>query len=155
MRSKYSNRLMIALAVFLAGGCAAEKSAFRIRFGRAQIQFADGGQPYQILAEETTVVARDLSNRSGLGFAVDPPNGDLYEIYSVHRLPKIPASFKSTAEIFLTADGRLQTKTDSVSGPRMCSYGFDPDDPIGTYEIEVFVNGRLAGQASISVVNGE
>ena len=131
--------------------CATSPTAFKVDFGRAGIIW-EGSQPRQALVEKTAVVPRDVNGLTAIGFEIHPPDSEPYQVYSVHYLPgaKVPAPLPAGFEP--VGNGGIKTSTDTVVGPRVFSFGFDETDPLGLYRIEVFVNGQLAGEASIEVV---
>jgi hypothetical protein len=140
---------LAALPVLLS--CATSPTGYTVDFGRAGLAW-EGTQPHQILVERTSVVPRDVGGYTALGFEIHPPGDEPYQVYSVHYLPeaRVPAPLPDGFEA--VANGGIKTSTDTVVGPRVFSFGFDETDPLGLYRIEVFVNGRLAGEASIQVV---
>ena len=132
-------------------GCATSPTAFKVDFGRAGIVW-EGSQPRQALVEKTTVVPRDVNGLTALGFEIHPPSSEPYQVYSVHYLPgsRVLTPLPKGFEPF--GNGGIKTSTDTVVGPRVFSFGFDETDPLGLYRIEVFVNGQLAGEGSLEVV---
>jgi hypothetical protein len=135
----------------MAVACAPKDSGVDVKFGRVGILW-EGSQPHQALIEETTLVSRDVDGETALGFAVYPSSDEPYEVYSIHHLPELPADLGSSDTLTLTGDGRIRTDTEKAHGPRVFSFGFDEGDPVGTYKIDVYVNDRLVGSASIDVV---
>jgi hypothetical protein len=139
------------LSVSMGIACATKDPAFDVKFGQVGIRW-EGSQPYQALIEETKVVPRDVGGDTALGFVIYPTSDQPYEVYSIHHLPALPKDLGSSGTLTLTDDGGIQTDTETARGPRVFSFGFDEGDPLGTYEIDVYVNNRLVGSASIKVV---
>ncbi|MDB6062002.1 MAG: hypothetical protein JWM78_2105 [Verrucomicrobiaceae bacterium] len=95
------------------------------------------------------------SRTSGFCFIVDPPSQNRYQVYSVHHLPKAPATLTGDfAKLSpLAAISGIQTETSSVDGIRPFCFEFNPGDPIGNYQIEVFINGNLTTTLNLNVVS--
>jgi hypothetical protein len=96
------------------------------------------------LIEETDVVPRDVGGETGLGFEIRPSSSDPYQVYSIHHLPAAGSPGVS---------GELvRTEPEEVKGARVFSFGFDEGDPVGIYQIDVFVDDRLVRSAAVEVV---
>jgi hypothetical protein len=138
---------LLALAVLL--GCVSTAPRYEVRFGRGGI-LMDGEQPRQYLLEETTIVPRDVDGMTGICFSIRPPDDEIYETYSVHYLPSPPGDDDPQAS---RPDGGIVMPTERVRGERLFSWGFDDNDPLGPYRIQVFVNGSLVAEKTIEVVD--
>lgn len=104
---------------------------------------------------ETNTISMDPSRKPGFCFIVDPPNPSQYQVYSVHHLPKAPAALtgdfaKSSPQAAVSG---IQTETSVVNGIRPFCFEFNSGDPIGDYQIEVFINGNLNTTLNLNVVS--
>ena len=120
-----------------------------MRFGRAGVS-RDADGPYPTLLDESDVVPRQVDGVSGIGFVVIPSSAAPYSVYSVHRLPGAPRTVGKSLD--LQPDGSFRTRAESAQGACLFSFAFDADDPLGTYGIDVYVDGRLVRSAEIRVV---
>jgi len=114
----------------------------------------DGQQPLLRLAREESRISRRHPENETFGFLLEPLQGQAVEVALVHYLPAPPARLGSEFE---GADPKaavtgLRGKQEIVREARYFDIGIDPDDPLGRYRIEVFVNGSLEDIVTFEVV---
>ena len=104
--------------------------------------------------QETRTISADPRGRPGWCFIVDPPTDAPYEVYSIHYLPvppgKLTGEFKEESPD--RAVGGLKTEIKRVDGVRPFCFDFHAGDPVGEYQIEVFVDGALKTTLRLQVV---
>lgn len=142
---------LTALIMLVAArhGLAGERQAFKVKAGLLEAATTSATR-----LRETAEVTMDPARRPGWCFLVDPPDGQRYEVYSVHHLPGAP---KSLARDFQgiapdRAVGGIKTNVEQVDGTRTFCFDFNAGDPLGEYRVEVFINGTLQTTLRLNVV---
>ena len=104
---------------------------------------------------ETNKVTMDPSRNPGFCFLVDPPNDKPYQIYSIHYLPQKPESLKGEFKRYNLAKATQGIKTieKHVKGIRSFCFDFHAGDPLGNYQIKIFINKILNSIVELEAIS--
>jgi hypothetical protein len=143
---------LITLPAFCPGA-ASGRQDFMVKAGVMEPAAAGKAAGKDVL-RETAIVTLEPSRRPGWCFLVDPPNDERYEVYSIHHLPGTPKSLGGDFLGQSAAPGAAGIKTDVRSGDGIQVFCFDfhSGDPLGEYQVEVFINRALKTTIRLQVV---
>jgi hypothetical protein len=153
MKNKFAILNMLVLVIALLSpitGIASDERDFIIKYGVMEPSSAMKDR-----LRETQEISMDPSRRPGWCFIVDPPNDELYEVYSIHYLPNQPSILTgdfSGEELSSTKEGII-TDAERTNGIRPFCFDFHHGDPLGEYKVEVIINGNLKKTLRLSVVS--
>jgi len=110
--------------------------------------------PFAAVKERTTQIPLNHCYSFRFGFAVRPPDGRSYDVYTIHYLPDVPREFGGQL-LDRGPPAKLRYDSRVARGLKRVSYGFDEGDPVGPYKMELYINDELHTVIDYSVVELE
>lgn len=114
--------------------------------------FPDGS--YE-LAQETARIPK-LLKPTGFRFGItfDNPTGAALEFYTIMHFPSPPRELTGAHRLGANDSSIVRSDTFRTSEPHAYSfYWFDEDDPLGTYHVDLYVNGVQRYSGTFEVVS--
>jgi hypothetical protein len=153
---KYPTLLLLGACLAIAPFARAtdDPAAFRIRFGVLR-EDKDGNS--SLVAETTDLVRKFKATGYRWGFEITTSAANVpFEYQFVFHLPAPPDQVtgdlaKTNPEKPGTTISSEKTRTSETAV--IHSFWFDPGDPTGNWQIEIWVNGKLARTISFRVRN--
>ena len=151
------------LTAFVLAGCSNDRPEYLVTQGLVTIsgmeEFArridePGVEAPVPKLKATKVIHKPIEGLGGLGFRIQSSPEHTYTVHTIQRLPGIPPKLSGPERIsFDQETGILTVKTKEVevAGGRYFYWKPAPEDPVGEYSIDIYVDGELLETISFEV----
>lgn len=133
--------LATAIALVLGSVVWAQKNAYHFKFGL----MAQGGQGESVVYLETNQIEKIADPSYLHGFSIKRKDGNQFYIYYVIRFPEPLQDLPEGIEKYYTVldGGRALRSKEEFVWELNRSFVFSESDPVGVYQLEVYVDAEL------------
>jgi len=133
--------LATAIALVLGSAGWAQKNAYHFKFGL----MAQGGQGESVVYLETNQIEKIADPAYLHGFSIKRKDGNQFYIYYVIRFPEPLQDLPEGIEKYYTVldGGRALRSKEEFVWELNRSFVFSESDPVGVYQLEVYVDAEL------------
>lgn len=132
--------IFLVMALFVSGALG-KKNAYHFKFGL----MTPSPQGNSVVYLETKEIEKHADPSYGHGFSIVRKNGAQFYIYYIVRFPEPMKNIPKGIEQFYTVleGGRALQSKEELVWELSRSFVFEKSDPVGTYQLEVYVDGDL------------
>lgn len=133
--------LVAAMALALGSAVWARKDAYHFKFGL----MSRGGQGQSVVYLETNQVEKIADPAYLHGFSIKRKDGNQFYIYYIVRFPEPLQDLPEGIEKYYTVldGGRALQSNEEFVWELSRSFVFSESDPVGLYQLEVYVDAEL------------
>ena len=133
--------VVAAMALALGSTVRAERDAYKFKFGL----MGRGGQGQSVVYLETTQIEKIADPSYFHGFSIERKDGNQFYIYYIVRFPEplkdLPEGIEKHYSVL--NGGRALQSNEEFVWELSRSFVFSESDPVGQYQLEVYVDAEL------------
>jgi len=130
-----------------------ESGSFEIKFG----SLTDTKEKTFINEEYSQIKSIPVSEGGKFGFSISPSQKKTYKFYTVSYLPNSPKKLSGVMNQANPADysSGIKSAVGTASEDMIVRFTFDQGDPLGIYNIDLYINDEKAKSVKFNVISGK